>query len=159
MKKILIILSVILCLSAIGVSAANQDWARIPDGDVTLNGQVITYEENTYHQYPVLFYKEIVYFPMTYHDCRYLGLTTNWDNDTKTLYIEKSNITCAYKDYKWEWKNDKRNIVNICDFNIVVNGKEIDNSKEEYPLLTFRDVTYSPLTWRCAVDEFGWQYS
>ena len=36
--------------------------------------------------------------------------------------------------------------------NIVLNGNE------EYPLLLFRDVTYFPLTWRFAVQEFGWSY-
>ena len=46
-----------------------------------------------------------------------------------------------------------------CGFAITVNGKSIDNSKEEYPLLVFRDVTYFPLTWRFAVDEFGWNYT
>ena len=30
---------------------------------------------------------------------------------------------------------------------------------EPYPLLTFRDVTYFPLTWRFAVDMFHWEYS
>jgi len=35
----------------------------------------------------------------------------------------------------------------------------IDNTKEEYPLLLFRGLTYFPLTWRFAVDEFGWAYS
>ena len=38
-------------------------------------------------------------------------------------------------------------------------GKAIDNKKEEYPLLVFRDITYFPLTWRFAVDEFGWNYT
>lgn len=41
----------------------------------------------------------------------------------------------------------------------MVNGEVIDNSKEKYPLLLFRDVTYFPLTWRFAVDEFGWNYT
>jgi hypothetical protein len=39
-----------------------------------------------------------------------------------------------------------------------VNGKVISNSKEQYPLLSFRNVTYFPLTWRFAHDEFGWDY-
>lgn len=39
-----------------------------------------------------------------------------------------------------------------------MNGKKIDNSKEEYPLLTFRNVTYFPLTWHFAAEEFGWEY-
>ena len=140
------------------VSAAKQVWARLPDGKVILNGQAISYTDNTYRQYPILYYKEIMYFPMTYHDCRFLGISTKWDNYTRTLYIDEENNTCAYRDYKWENKNEKVNAVEICDFNIVVNGKEIDNSKEPYPLIIFRDVTYFPLTWRFAVDEFGWEY-
>ncbi|WP_157047331.1 hypothetical protein [Alkaliphilus metalliredigens] len=32
-------------------------------------------------------------------------------------------------------------------------------SKETYPLIIFRDITYFPLTWRFAVDEFRWDYS
>lgn len=161
MKKLLISLLVLLCTGSASVSASKQgwDWARLPDGDVTLNGQTVSYADNTYRQYPVMYYKEIVYVPMTYYDCRYLGLETVWDNDTRTLYIEKKDITCAYREYRWDWKNEKSNVVSICDFNIVVNGKKIDNSKEPYPLLTFRDVTYFPLTWRFAVEEFGWEYS
>ena len=42
---------------------------------------------------------------------------------------------------------------------IRVNGTSVDNAAEPYPLLLFRDVTYFPLTWRFAVNEFGWQYS
>lgn len=37
-------------------------------------------------------------------------------------------------------------------------GKCLDNSAEPYPLLNFRGVTYFPLTWRFAVEEFGWEY-
>ncbi len=130
--------------------------ATIPVFDVTFNG---TRVENQYRQYPLIVSKDITYFPMTYFDCRFLGLTTEWDNDTRTLYINKENISCAYRDYKQEAANESTFAPTVCDFNIVVNGKAINNSAEEYPLLTFRDVTYFPLTWRFAVDEFGWEYS
>lgn len=129
---------------------------NLPTFDVSFNGTGI---ENENRQYPLLVYKDITYVPMTYYDCRYLGLISNWDNETNTLSIEKDNITCAYRDYNWEWKNSSKHQAKVCDFNIIVNGKKIDNTKEEYPLLTFRDVTYFPLTWRFAVDEFGWEYS
>ncbi len=46
----------------------------------------------------------------------------------------------------------------IAEFPIYVNDKNINNFMEEYPLLLFRDVTYFPLTWRFAVEEFGWSY-
>jgi hypothetical protein len=41
---------------------------------------------------------------------------------------------------------------------VTINNKTIDNTKEEYPLLSFRDITYFPLTWRFAHEEFGWDY-
>ena len=42
---------------------------------------------------------------------------------------------------------------------ITVNGKQIANANEPYPLLRFRDVIYFPLTWRFMAEEFGWDYS
>ena len=155
MKKLLTFLTfIIICFSA-HVSFA-RETANIPSCSVTLNGKSV---DNSYRQFPLLQYKDIVYFPMTYYDCRFLGVYTDWNERTSTLYINTENISGAYRKYNWEWKNGKRNEIDICKSNIVVNSKVIDNSKEEYPLITFRDVTYFPLTWRFAVDEFGWEYS
>lgn len=33
----------------------------------------------------------------------------------------------------------------------------MDNSKESYPLLNFRGVTYFPLSWHYAYEKFGWE--
>ncbi len=153
-KKLLVLVFTIFTLLTINAYAAN--YANIPACSVTLSGQSV---DNSYRQFPLLQYKDIVYFPMTYYDCRFLGVSTDWNGNTNTLTIEKENISGAFRSYNWEWKNSKSNKIDICKFNIVVNGKVIDNSKEEYPLITFRDVTYFPLTWRFAVDEFGWEYS
>lgn len=154
MKKILMVLLVVAILMPT-VSAYAKDAAVLPAFDVSFNGHMV---ESEYRQFPLLVYKDITYVPMTYYDCRYLGLRTDWDNETKTLSIEKGYTTCAYRDYKWQWVNGKTHEPQICGFNIVVNGKQIDNMSEEYPLLLYRDVTYFPLTWRFAVDEFGWEY-
>ncbi len=136
--------------------AASAVSANLPTFDVTLNGVKV---ENQNREYPLIVYKDITYFPMTYYDCRFLGLITEWDNDTRTLYINKETITCAYRDQNLPWANGSIFDPIICDFNIIVNGKVIDNSAEEYPLLTFRDITYFPLTWRFAYEEFEWDYS
>lgn len=130
--------------------------ANLPTFDVYFNGVKI---ENENRQFPLLVYKDITYVPMTYYDCRYLGLTTDWNNETSTFSVEKSFVTGAYRDYNWEWKNANNHKAIICDCNVIVNGNIIDNLKEEYPLLTFRDVTYFPLTWRFAVEEFEWDYN
>lgn len=155
MKKILAMLLVIMTVLPIVPVSANET-AVIPAFDVCFNGNKV---DSTYREYPLLVYKDITYFPMTYFDSRHLGLVTEWDGETSTLIISKKNINSILSAYKSENKNPARNDVNICDFNIIVNGKVIDNKNELYPLLTFRDVTYFPLTWRFAVDEFGWEYS
>lgn len=43
-------------------------------------------------------------------------------------------------------------------FIVNVNENRIINSKEKYPLLVFRDVTYFPLAWRFCHDEFDLNY-
>ena len=160
MRKKLIattILSAFLCTfsPAPAALAAGNVQVTLPSFTVTLNGQVI---DNSYRQYPLLVYKDITYFPMTYYDCRLLGVKTDWTKDTG-LVIDKN------EDYFYEYlrevnnsKNARKQTAKIADGKITVNGKVIDNRKEEYPLLVFRNVTYFPLTWRFAVDELGWQY-
>ncbi len=155
MKKILAMLMVIaMALPTMSVSA--KETAVIPAFDVHFNGNKV---ESDFREYPLLVYKDITYFPMTYFDSRHLGLVTEWDEETNTLTISKNNINSILTAYKSENKNNANNSVTICNFNIIVNGKTIDNKTEPYPLITFRDVTYFPLTWRFAVDEFGWEYS
>ena len=156
MKKLLFTLIFVTAVFSTVSAVCAEESVALPSFDVTFGEEKVDSEQR---QYPLIVYKDITYVPMTYFDCRYLGLSTVWDDETRTLSIEQTPINCAYRDYKWEWKNTKNNKASVCDFNIVVNGKTIDNSKEEYPLLTFRDVTYFPLTWRFAVDEFGWEYS
>ena len=34
--------------------------------------------DNRYSKYPLIVYNDITYFPMTYSDCRFLGLETKW---------------------------------------------------------------------------------
>ncbi len=126
----------------------------LPTFDVTLNGTVI---ENENRQYPLLVYNDITYVPMTYHDCRFLGLETTW-NQNDGLGILKSDVAGAYYEDTTAKKNNKRATAQLVSGTVKVNGKQIQNSSEKYPLLLYRDVTYFPLTWRYAVEEFGWNY-
>ncbi len=127
----------------------------LPTFKVSLNGVAI---ENSDNQYPLLVYKDITYFPLTYYDCRFLGLESAW-NRNAGLAIVKTDVNWDYHKYKSSSRNNNIYSAQVASFKITVNGKEIDNSREEYPLLLFRNVTYLPLTWRFAVDEFGWKYS
>ncbi|GEM_PF-942202 len=160
MKRIILtLLSFIVLFSFLPFSRCMADDSVIvtlPTFDVSLNGQHTT---SAYRKYPLIVYKNITYFPMTYYDARLLGLSTKW-NKVDGLAVNKN------EDYFYEYvnelnadKNANKQTAKIITSKIKVNGKEIDNTKEPYPLLLFRDVTYFPLTWRFAVDEFGWQYS
>lgn len=134
----------------------------LPTFPVTLNGVTMEQSKN---QYPMLVYKDITYVPMTWADTRLLGLESNWTKDGG-LVIGKANTIQdqataknAYKPYKTSTANKNSYQAVTASGKITVNGKSITNSSEPYPLLVFRDVTYFPLTWRFAVNEFGWDYN
>lgn len=142
-------------------SAAQTVDVNLPAFDVTLNG---IKADSTQSQYPFLVYKDITYVPMTYHDARLLGLETKWSAENgliinKAAVFDAAQAASAYKPYTGESANSSTYQATIVEGAVAVAGKTIANSQEEYPLLLFRDVTYFPLTWRFAVDEFGWKYT
>jgi hypothetical protein len=127
----------------------------LPSFSVTLNGQTV---DNRNREYPLIVYKDITYFPMTWFDSRYLGLENRWSPD-QGLTVQQSSITAAYYPYASAKANTASSYrAELAQGPITVNGQTIENSTEKYPLLGFRNVTYFPLTWRFAHDAFGWDY-
>ncbi|WP_099190755.1 DUF5050 domain-containing protein [Tepidibacter mesophilus] len=159
-KKIFTLVSVfVVCLSFMLVgeesfAVEKSVKVRLPKFNVTINENKI---DNLYREYPLLVYKDMTYFPMTWYDCRLLGLETKWTQD-EGFKIIQSKVTSSYVPYKTKHKNRNSYNATIPTFKITANGNSIDNSKEEYPLLTFNNVTYFPLTWKFAHDTFGWEY-
>lgn len=128
---------------------------ELPRFTVTLNGVQV---DNSKREYPLIVYQDITYFPLTYYDSRFLGLETEWDGKNG-LRITKTDVTGAYRDDLSTVRNKGKLQASIPSFAVKVNSKSNVSSEEKYPLLVFRDVTYFPLTWRFAVQEFGWDYS
>jgi len=131
-----------------------QTSVTIPTFKVTLSGRTIN---NTYRQYPLIVYNDITYFPMTYYDSRLMGLETGY-SQAEGLSIWQTSGNFSYQETNSSTANSGTYTATVAQGPIYVNGKFIDNGNEEYPLLLFRDVTYFPLTWRFAVQEFGWSY-
>lgn len=127
---------------------------QVPTFSVELND--VAYD-NQRATYPLLVYQDVTYFPMTYRMTRSMGLTTAWDN-TRGLYIAQHREEDAAPMEEMDGKNKLggKYTASIVNYPIKVNSWSIDNSKEPYPLLNFRGVTYFPLSWRYAHDEFGW---
>jgi len=143
-------------IPAYAVDASTSVTVTLPVFKVTLNS---TNMDNSYSKYPLIVYKDITYLPMTYSDCRYMGLESNWKGNQEGLSIDATDITAAYFSYSTKEKNSSSYKATIPTFPIKINGRLINNSNEKYPILIFRDITYFPITWQFAVDEFGWDYS
>lgn len=144
-------ISIVFSLTAFG--AAKNVTVTLPEYNITVNGIKI---DNDSRDYPFINYRGITYFPMTYNDTRFLGITAEW-NSAAGLKISKAEQTEGYVDTS-STLNKKSYVATTPSFAIEVNGRKIDNSKETYPILLFRNVTYFPVTWSFANDEFGWEY-
>jgi hypothetical protein len=149
-----------LCMSLLmptGGALAGEFSVRVtlPNFEVNLNGHKV---ENQFREYPLLVYRDITYFPMTWYDTRLLGLEANWSQG-EGLNIKQKQVTSSYVPYNSDHRNAATYAAEVPASTVTINGKEIDNTKEKYPLLSFRDVTYFPMTWRFAHDDFGWDYN
>ena len=82
---------VMVALNAIPTAEAAMR-ASVVTGKVTLNGQFI---DNKTAKYPLLIYSNITYFPMTYHLSRFMGVSADWNNGSKTLDIPTSAPTAV----------------------------------------------------------------
>ncbi|MCL2708675.1 MAG: hypothetical protein FWF03_06120, partial [Defluviitaleaceae bacterium] len=129
----------------------------VPVFDVKLNG--IEYGGGR-ELYPLLVYRDITYFPMTYHLSNLLNLNTSWtEEDGLNVAAGNPGVPKVFAPGEINENGDAgRLTAKIAGSRITVNGKTIDNSAEPFPILFFRDITYFPLTWRFAFDEFGWSY-
>jgi hypothetical protein len=161
LKKSLLVLTVTVgMLSALQpdhAKAAQQVTVTIPKYKVEINGVTV---DNANNKYPLLSYNDITYVPMTWDYCRTLGLAVNWNEQTG-LSINQDSMMPQKLTQDVSARNDlsKSYSARVADFPITVNGKAIDQNNEKYPLLLFRDITYFPMTWRFAHDEFKWETS
>lgn len=103
--------------------------------------------------YPLLVYKDVTYFPMTFDNVHRLGLTNSFDNGA--FYLAHSPNT-RYSLNPEDWRHAVSHIEGeTVGYPVFVNGKRLDNEDEEYPVFNARGITYFPLTWRFATEEFG----
>lgn len=157
----IILLTVILNLFTVGsvYGVTEKVTVTIPTFKIKINEQEIL-GVSDYRKYPFILYKGITYIPMTYYNCSLLGLSSSWDSQSG-LVISKREFDKmgVYSPQKTTIANKVTQTAFISDIKITINGKTINNAEEEYPFLSFRDVIYLPLTWRFAVDEFGWRYN
>nr|WP_213586175.1 YHYH domain-containing protein [Paenibacillus sp. J2TS4] len=135
-------------------SSAKAVKVSIPSFSVKINGETVEQQESLY---PLLVYKDITYFPMTWNYTKALGLNMSWDSDTG-FFIGQSEAPVEPYEPETGGRNESReeHTAQYPEYNIFVNGEWLNNGQEDYPVLTFREITYFPLTWEFAVEQFGW---
>ena len=155
MKRFLLAVACVMgfCFSGAASYADTSVTVMIPDYKCIINYSDVYYQDS---QYPLISYKDITYFPMTYDYCKALELSSVWV-DNEGLFIAYNQFF-SYDDLPiYDTRaNNKYNTAVIPGYPIYINGKRIDNSTQQYPLLNFRDVTYFPMTWDYAHEEFNW---
>ncbi len=133
-------------------SAAAAETVTIPDYPCIIDYQDVYYQDS---RYPLLSYKNVTYFPMTYEYCQALNLSSVWV-EGEGLYIVYFPSYGELPIYPTT-QNARYQTAEIADYPIYINGKRVNNATEEYPLLNFRNVTYFPMTWKYAREEFNWE--
>ncbi len=152
MKKLIVAIIFVLMISTSTVFAEDTVDVELPEFPVEFNGIDMN---PLYSQYPLFIYKGVTYLPITYNLTRSFGLNCSYSN-SDGLKITETKNTGGIKDYLISERNPNQLKAFKASFVIEVNGIIVDNHKEEYPILTYNNITYFPLTWRWVNDEFGW---
>ncbi|SDC93496.1 protein of unknown function [Paenibacillus sp. UNCCL117] len=111
-------------------------------------------------EYPLLLYRDITYFPMTWNYATALGLSIAWNE--RDGFSLRSGAACGPL---------KQNLAQAAGgvayplyaipvpFPVQVNGQQIIAQEEMYPPLLYRNIVYFPMTWKFTHDAFGWTTS
>lgn len=172
MKKIFA--AVLLSLLFAVTCSAIDVRVLLPDFPIEINEFDRNY--NVKEEYPMLVYKNITYLPLTYNNAQLINLRYEWteeeglvlsnaDSDApKEFYCDQivlekgivpipggykmdADLFTVYNLLEGNIENSKSLCVSIADEKVTINGTVIDNNSLEYPLLSFRNIVYIPLTY------------
>ena len=152
-SRITVLLSLVLALLfSLPVSAEEISANAMITPHTVLVGENSVDQANSL--YPLLLYKDITYFPLTWNYGVCLGYSVEFDA-TEGLYITSAPGTMVLvQDLIDEvgQPNDLLSEVGISfpTFPVYIQGVQQENDTE-WPCLLFRDITYMPLTWDNAV--------
>jgi|GEM_PF-3642372 len=142
-----------LQLTSTAHAASHSVEVSLPAFPVQINGLTIN---SAQAQYPPIVYKDVTYLPLTWAYTRSLALEYTW-SDAEGLHVHATgNIYQEPPAADLMGSNKKSSYVaEIVTYPVYVNDKPVDNEAETYPLLSFRDMTYFPMTWHFMHDEFA----
>lgn len=137
-------------------ASVRQVSVTVPSFRISINQEVIRNKEN---KFPFIMYRNITYVPLTWDFANALSLEAVWDGKSLNINRRENHYSPVNQDLSGNNSFTKRYRATIPAYDIFVNGNKINNTKEEYPILNFRGITYFPLTWRFMVDVFDLLYN
>lgn len=152
-KAFVLAILVLVALSSVipAIQPAFAHSAEVPISIPSFNVEIDAHQrENAYQKYPVILYKEITYFPLTYYDCRSLGLDAVWTKQDGLTISKRGGEPFPLKEQKSSLSNPSSDTATVVSFPVRIMGRLVENAKEEYPLLLYRNITYVPWTWSFA---------
>lgn len=140
-----------LAVPPVQAEASTSVRASIPKFPIALNNTSL---DQAYSEYPFLFYKDITYMPMTWNNLQALNIEYQWGDDELILWPNRNFPppirTSPVGQDLGQARNGSSYTAQLANFSIQIGEKKIENTEEPYPFLTFRDITYLPLTWQFA---------
>ncbi len=161
MRKILLLSLFLSLVLSCSVFAADIEVSRVPF-EVVINEQKISNED----EYPLLFYKDVVYLPTTYNMNTFVGLRVEFyphykiaEKKVGSIFVGLDKITTNnYVSYP---VNENGKKATIQENVIVVNHwdriHDIKNLEREYPVINFNNVLYVPLSYDIVVKDLDWK--
>jgi len=141
------------CMAFISYGAEKTVRVALPAFRVQINGTIVNSKTANY---PLLVYKDITYMPMTYDYCNLLGLESSWTKEGGLNVSLRANNTVPTVTEQESADNNQSHVTaTVVETPITINGKKINNLKEPYPFLRYKDITYFPLTFKFTHEEFN----
>ncbi len=153
-QRLTLLLVFAMLLSFVFTVEAGTYTASVASFKVTLNGVEIEHQNSLY---PLLVYKSITYFPMTYDFTSYLGLSCEFDSKEGLRITSGFSSSAGGLELDKNTKNPKQVKAVLPTYKITVNDRVVDNTKEVYPVLNYNGITYFPMTWSFVHEDFKWK--
>ena len=150
---LVLLLAALTTLALLRVHADRSVTLRIPNYEITINGQQW---DNRRAAYPLLTHNGVTYLPATAADS--LGLRVEQTSD-KGIAVTSTGDAAPYTPAMRSKPNPTRSGAAVLDCPITVAGEPYDNAAADAPFLLYHGVPYLPLTEALCTGPFCLDYS
>lgn len=151
MRKWLCCLTLLLIFSSLSFAEEQILDVSVYKQGLLLNGVKL---DSTAIQHPLLFFREVVYIPLSTEMGIQAGFTTVWNEETKTLDIQQTVPKTAGLAAN-VFPHPEKVQVRVTGNPVTLAGTALQLG--DYPVFVYQDVTYVPMTWNLVNTQMKWK--